>query len=297
MIHVQLSLILNQDMSLLTPPSSLPALVRALRHVLRPLIRLMLANGVTYPLVSELIKGVYVEVADQDFRLDNRSPSNSRISLISGVHRKDVRRLREVVQLPEEVVPHTVSFGGQMVATWLGDARFLDEEGQARPLARTRAGDGKASFEDLVTSRSTDIRPRVVLDEWLRIGIVRMDEMDRLVLNTEAFVPQTGQDEKLYFFAHNLHDHAATATDNLLGNRTPQFERSVLYEGLSEESVDLLDKRARQLGSKMLKEINRLAMERESADKASAAARHRFTCGVYFYSEPVELTHGDLQTA
>lgn len=276
-------------MNNMNSPSPSPVLIRALRQVLRPVVRLMLASGVTFPMIAELLKGLYVEVANSDFGLDSRPPTDSRISLISGVHRKDVRRLREGDLTSEEVVPDTISFGGQLIATWLGDERFLDEEGQARALSRTRSEDGKASFEDLVASRSTDIRPRVVLDEWLRIGIARIDELDRLVLNTDAFIPQAGWEEKLFFYAHNLHDHAAAATDNLLGGRAPQLERSVLYDGLSEASIDQLDKRARQLGSRMLKELNRLAMEREARDAGSGALQRRFTCGVYFYSEPADI--------
>lgn len=266
----------------------LPALVRAIRRVLHPLVRLMLASGVTYPLVAELLKGVFVEIADRDFRLAGKPSTDSRISLISGVHRKDVRRLRAADPLTDEIEPDTVSFGGRLVTTWLSDSRFLDEEGRSRPLPRTRTGSEQPCFEDLVASRSTDIRPRVVLDEWLRLGIVRIDEQDRLVLNTEAFVPQAGLDEKLFFFAHNLHDHAAAATDNLLGRRPAQLERSLMYEGLTEAGVAMVEKRARELGTRMLKDLNRLATEAEGKEAGSPEARRRLTCGVYFYSEPAE---------
>jgi hypothetical protein len=269
-------------------PAPSLALVRALRHALRPLVRLMLASGITYPFVSELLKRLFVEVAEGNFRLNARPMSDSRVHLITGVHRKDVRRLRASDQPIEEVVPDTVSFGGKLVATWLSDERFLDEEGNAKPLPIARTEDAEVCFEDLVASRSTDIGPRVVLDEWLRLGIVRIDGGDRLVLNTDAFVPQAGLDEKLFFFAHNLHDHAAAATDNLLGNRPPQLERSLIYEGLTDAGIDVLNKRARRLGTKMLQELNRAATEREDSEPESPAARHRFTCGVYFYSEPVK---------
>ena len=269
-----------------TAPS--PTLIRALRRALRPLVRLMLASGVSFALVSELLKGLLVEVADREFRLDDQPSTDSRISLISGVHRKDVRRLRKAEASNEEVVPDTVSFGGKLVTTWLSDPRFVDAAGRARPLARTRAEGDRACFEDLVASRSTDIRPRVVLDEWLRLGIVRVDEGDRLVLNTEAFVPQAGLEEKLFFFAHNLHDHAAAATDNLLGGRPPQLERSLIFDGLSDEDVAVLDRRARQLGTRMLKDLNRLAREREANVAPSPGPPRRLTCGVYFYSEAVD---------
>ncbi|MBW6494787.1 MAG: hypothetical protein K0B16_09590 [Burkholderiaceae bacterium] len=270
-----------------------PTLVRALRHILRPLVRLMLASGVTFPIVSELLKGVFVEVAERDFRLHGRAMTDSRINLISGVHRKDIRRLRESDLSVAEVVPETVSFGGRLVATWLTDGRFLDETGSARPLPKIRAADGGVCFADLVASRTTDIRQRVVLDEWLRLGIVSIDDQDRVVLNTAAFVPQPGLDEKFFFFAHNLHEHAAAATNNLLGARAPQLERSLIYEGLTPASVEHLDKRARQLGTRMLKELNRLASEREASEAGNPEARGRFTCGVYFHSAPVDIAGGE----
>ena len=263
-------------------------LVRALRRTLRPLVRLMLASGVTFPLVSELLKGVFVEVADREFRLGDQAPTDSRISLISGVHRKDVRRLRKGDQAIDEVVPDTISFGGKLVTTWLTDERFRDGEGRPRPLSKTRTPGGQPCFDELVASRRTDIRLRVVLDEWLRLGVVHLDPQGRIVLNTDAFVPQSGLDEKLFFFAHNLHDHAAAATDNLLGSRAPQLERSLMYDGLTEDAIGLVDKRARQLGNRMLQELNRVASERDEAESTNTAPRHRFTCGVYFYSEPVQ---------
>lgn len=274
-------------MSLLNTTAPAPALVRAIRRALRPMVRLMLASGVTYPLMAELLKGVFVELAEREFRLGARKMSDSRISLLSGVHRKDVRRLRGSDTSAKEVVPESVSLGGRLVTTWLSDERFLDEDGNARPLPRARTNGARVCFEDLVASRSTDIRPRVVLDEWLRLGLVRIDEQDRLVLNADAFVPPAGLDEKLFFFAHNLHDHAAAATENLLGNRPPRFERSLMYEGLTQSSVEHVEKRAHGLGMKMLTDLNRVATTREESEAASPEPRQRITCGIYFYSEPV----------
>lgn len=269
-------------------PSPTPALLQAIRRALHPLARLMLAGGVTYPLVAEVLKGLFVEVADRHFRLGGKRSTDSRISLISGVHRKDVRRLRAQDPQAKEVEPETVSFGGRLVTAWLSDPRYLDDEGRARRLPRTRTSNDEPCFEDLVSSRSTDIRPRAVLDEWLHLGIVRIDEQDRLVLNTEAFVPQAGLDEKLFFFAHNLHDHAAAATDNLLGVRPAQLERSLIYEGLTDAGVEMVEKRALELGTRMLTALNRLAAAREEAESSEPGTRRRLTCGIYFYSEPTE---------
>jgi hypothetical protein len=281
----------NPSMNNMKIPTS--SVVQAIRHVLRPLVRMMVSSGVAYPFVADLLKELFVEVANREFRLGDQKPTDSRISLITGVHRKDVRRLRESGPSRDGRVPDSISFGSQLVAAWLGNERFMDEHGQPRPLQRMHNAGNEVSLEELVASRSKDIRSRVVLDEWLRLGIVHMDDKDRVVLNTEAFVPSTGLEEKLHFFAHNLHDHAATATANLLGDRPAQLERSVFYDGLVEASINLLDRRAQQLGTKLLKDLNRSAMEFEANDATSSEPRRRFTCGVYFYSEPAATVSED----
>lgn len=269
----------------LAPP---PVLLRAVRGVLRPLVRLLVARGLTYPLLTELLKRVYVDVAERHFQLDGKALTDSRVSLLTGVHRKDVRRLREVGEEREAPPPASVSFGTQLVASWLGNPQFLDANGEPLPLPRQSASTDEVSFDRLVASRSKDIRPRAVLDEWLRLGIVHLDEQGRVVLDTQAFIPKEGAEEQLYFFAHNLHDHLSAATDNLLGKPQPWLERSVSYNALSAASVEELNQQSQQLGTRMLKALNRTAMAMESRDATSAEPRQRFTCGVYFYSAPDE---------
>ena len=163
----------------------------------------------------------------------------------------------------------------------------MPADGQPRPLPRIRNDGQEVTFEDLVAGRTTDIRPRVVLDEWLRLGVVRIDDEDRVVLNTDAFVPKAGMEEKFFFFGQNLHDHAAAATDNLLATRGPHFERSLIYEGLNEGAIAEVDQRARLLGMRMLQDLNRVATRLEESDADTAGHRSRLTCGIYFYSEPI----------
>jgi len=266
-----------------TPP---PVLVRALRRVLRPLVRLMLARGVTFPFVAELLKGLFVEIAERDFALPGKAQTDSRLSLLSGVHRKDVRRLRRGPAAETESMPAAVSLGAQLVAAWLTMPRFRDGRGRPRPLPRAAGGSGSASFEALVASVSTDIRARAVLDEWLRLGIARLDRKERVCLNTEAFVPARGFDERAFYFGQNCHDHAAAAVSNLLAE-APQFlERSVHYDALSASSVEALARDAARAGTAALKTVNRRAMALERSDAADRAPRQRINFGVYFYSAP-----------
>ncbi len=271
-----------------TAPS--PALVLALHRVLRPLVKLMLARGITFPYLSELLKSLFVEVADREFRMDLTEPTDSRVSLISGVHRKEVSRLRQAHRTEGDSVPTVVSLGAQLVAVWLGSAPYVDEQGKPRPLARFAKDGGELSFEALVTGVNNDIRPRVVLDEWLRQGRVQLDQEQRVHLNVNAFIPAEGFEDKAFYFGHNLRDHAEAATHNLLGEGKPFMERSVHYDALSADSIAELAQLSERLGMEALIAVNKRAMELEKVDVENHMPAHRMTLGVYFYAEPAVST-------
>lgn len=262
------------------PPKSL---VQAMRRVMLPIARIMLAKGITYPFLAEMLKGVFVEVAERDFRLDDKPQTDSRISLLSGVHRKDVRRLREQPER-DETQPQAVSLGSQLVAAWTGLPQYLDAEGRPLPLPRLARNSDDISFEGLVAGVSKDIRSRAVLDEWLRLGVAHLDDEDRVLLNAAAFVPAKGFDEKVFYFGHNVHDHAAAAVHNVIGEGIPFLERSVHYEALTAESIAQLRQLAERAGMQAALSVNRRALELEKRDANAAGPRHRMTFGIYFYS-------------
>ncbi len=281
-------------------PESLPshaapprALIQALRHALRPLVKVMLARGLTFTYASELLKSLFVEVADRDFRLDGKVPTDSRVSLVSGVHRKEVSRLRGMLESGEEAVPEVISLGAQVVAQWMGAAPYVDAKGQPRPLARFASDGGELSFESLVARVNRDIRPRVVLDEWLRLGVVDVDGEGRVRLHAGAFVPTKGFDEMSFYFGHNVHDHAAAAAHNLLGGEPSFLERSVHYDGLSADAVEQLARQAGTLGMETLVAVNRNALTLAKRGAATALPRQRMTFGVYFYAEPSQAPPAD----
>lgn len=267
-----------------TSPS--PVLVKALRKILRPLVRLMVSHGITLPYLIEMLKSVLVEVVDKDFRIGDKPATDSRISLLSGVHRKDVNRLRREESALQEKMPAAVSLGAQLVAQWLGNALYADDQGKPKRLPRYVSEGGAVSFEALVSSINSDIRSRVVLDEWLRLGVVELDNDRMVCLNTQAFIPAKGFDEKAFYFGHNLHDHAAAATHNILGNAPPFLDRSVHYMNLDKATIDRLAAQSEKLGMQALLAVNKTAIEAEPVLESGTAALHRMTFGIYFYAEP-----------
>lgn len=109
-----------------------PSMLSALRRVMRPLVRLMLRKGVTYTMFTDLLKEVFVDVAHREFRLNDTAPTDSRISLLTGVHRKDVRRLRNEGDTAIAALPDNITLGAQLVNVWTNTPPFCSAPGQAR---------------------------------------------------------------------------------------------------------------------------------------------------------------------
>ena len=176
-----------------------------------------------------------------------------------------------------------------ILSRWVGVADFHGADGRPRPLPRQSGSDGEASFEKLVQSVSKDIRPRAVLDEWLRLGVAHVDPDGNVMLNTESFVADRGFEEKAYFFGRNLRDHIAAGAHNLEGGAPPFVDRSVYYAQLSEDSTRELEELSRELGMEALRAVNRRALElreRDAVDPGAASSRMNF--GIYFYQAQVD---------
>ena len=133
-----------------------------------------------------------------------------------------------------------------------------------------------------------DLRPKVVLEELIQLGIVEVDSNKQVSLRVEAFVPETGFDEKAFYFGRNVRDHIAACVHNLLNQQPAYLDRSVSYRGLSAQDIEALQQHAEQLGMDTLKELNKMAAGMKKRRRSPNEAGHRFNLGVYFYSEPGE---------
>ncbi len=275
-----------------TPPKSLMA---AVKRLLRPLVRLLVAKGVGLPAVMEILKDVYVDMAMREFPVAGKRQTDSRVSLLTGVHRKDVKRLREAADQTTDdnsiTAPRSIGIGAHVVARWVGSPETTDDQGRPLPLPRTAHSPGAPSFDALVEGVSKDVRPRAVLDEWLRLGVAQLDKDALVHLNQAAFVPEKGFEEKAFYLGRNIHDHMAAAAHNLLGGGDPTLERSVHYSDLTPDSVALLNEAAKQEGMRALLTLNRMALDLAAQDKDKTEATQRVNFGLYFHQGPSIFNH------
>lgn len=252
--------------------------LREARVLMAPVVRWLLRHGVNYGAFAEMLKASFVAMAREELSRAGVRLTDSAVSVVSGVHRKDVRSLGDA---PEQApVPRCVPLASQLLELWAGDSRFRGPDGRPGALPRSGPGD---SFEALAREISTDVHPRTLLSELLRFGLVVLEgNMVRMQERSSAAAPGIQQSTAL--FSIDAADHIAAAVHNLTQADPKFLVQSVTVDGLSSHSADQLHGVARSLWAEAFETMLAKARERVQVDAAIAAdARMRF--GVYYYSE------------
>ena len=268
-------------------------LARAFHRILTPLARVAVAQGGRFAEAAEALKLALVDACETHFQLDGKRLTDSRVSLLTGLQRRDVRALRARLQAGEAAAP-SASPHARVVAHWMARAGFQDAEGAPAVLPRKAqegdaAGDAAGpSFEALVAGVSRDMHARTILDELIARGVAAYDaKTDTVSLLSPGYLPSGEADAAMNYFADNLGDHLEAAAANLTAppGAAPFFERAVHYNKLSNASLEALDVRARALQQAALEELSALALALQTRDIAAGAHRGRFRCGAFVYRE------------
>ena len=257
--------------------------------VLKPLVALLMRQGVAYPAFVAALKTVFLQAAQDELRAENVTLTDSAISLRSGIHRRDIREMTR----PDEPIPDAAAALGkpmslvtQVVARWLSEPLFLDADGNPKTLPRAQAGDG---FDTLVASVSSDIRPRAVLDELLRLGLAQ-DTEGNVQLLQMGFAPRQGLAEMAQLFQANLHDHLAAASQNL-DSGSNFLEQAIFVDQITAQSAERLHAVSAKAWRQAFKTVMHEAAKRFEADAREALPEernHRARFGAYFYLQQKE---------
>lgn len=255
------------------------SLQNALEHILRPIGLLLIKEGCTYGMFSELLKTSLVQSAEKALQNDRATVTDSRLSLITGIHRKDIKRLKEAE--PTSFNENEISIPAQVIAKWMASPEYTNH-GKPKVLPRKNVNEVN-DFESLVKTISKDIRPRAVLDELIDRKIVNTLPDGQIELNVEKITASPSKESIIKFIGMNIHDHLQTSINNYLNDDTKQLDRCAYYHGLSKNAAEELSKLAEELTMESLIKINQKAQELIREEKNHGSYRTNF--GMYFYKE------------
>lgn len=253
--------------------------MQAARRILRPLVRILLRNGIPHKALTDLVRQTYVDVADEEFAIQGKRQTAARIAVITGLNRKEVSRLRGTPALDEadEVWRNRAS---HVLASWMRDSQFLDRKGD--PLDLSLAGDSP-NFTDLVRKHSGDMYPRSVADELLRLGAVE-EVGDKLRMTTRGYVPGGDPQRIIDILGIDTSEFIETIDKNLQAENDAErlFQLKVLCDNLPAEHVAEFNRYSTRLSRPVLEELSRWLSERDKGrDWSGDDARMEVGLGIY----------------
>lgn len=257
--------------------------LKAIEYLLYPLVRLVIARSISFGSLTDIMKFVMVKEAERQLKQKTTEViSDSRISIVTGVHRREVKRIRAMKA--NDVSVYEPSLASQVVARWAGEKKLQSKKGP-KLIPRKKITEKEMDFDDLVTSIHTDVRPRVVLEELIDRGLVTVNENDELELHPEKLAMKQDQEEMLHYLSLNIHDHLATSVNNLSNSNIKQLDRCVHYHGFNTEAIDKLSLLAEKHAMSALVAVNKEAQALANDPKSKGDQRMNF--GTYFHHEKI----------
>ncbi len=261
------------------------ALVAAIFRLLRPLVRLLLRHGIPYGVMADVVKQVYVDVAFKEFGLPGRKQSVSRVSVITGLSRKEVARLRQIDRWDDDEAVQQYNRAARVISAWVREPEFHDASG--RPALLPVEGDNM-SFSELVRRYSGDMPVRAILDELLRVRAIEQLTDDRIRLLARSYVPTEGEAEKLEILGSDVADLIATIDWNLRCSPSEAyFQRKVQYDNLPAEVMATLHTLASERAQALIEQLDlwMAGRDRDVNPTVQGTGRKRAMLGIYYFEE------------
>jgi len=183
---------------------------------LKPIARIFLRFGIGFREFSEIAKTAFVDVASSDYGLRGRPTNISRVAVMTGLTRKEVRRVRESIEIghgPIEVKSTPLS---EILHRWHSETEFLDDSGKPSILKFTG---GENSFSNLVKRFGGDIPPGAMRTELKRVGVIEELDGGQLKVVRRVFHPAGEEDNLITAVIHAIYPLISTIAHNVNANR------------------------------------------------------------------------------
>lgn len=265
------------------------AIKSSLIKLFTPLIRILLRYSISYGVFVDLAKQVYVQVAQEDeFQLPGRKQTNARISVLTGLTRKEVLRIKRLPSIENQDFNPRYDRTVRVISAWNRENEFTNSKG--RPVSLPLEGLA-GSFSSLVRQYSGDMSVYAVLDELQRINAVERLKNGKLKLRMSAFVPKGQVVDKIAILGTDSADLMNTIDHNLQNEMNDsRFQLKVCYNNLSEDSVREFEHLSSSKSLALLKEFDRWLAKKDRGPDSELTDEEQFRVGVgiYYFQDHLE---------
>lgn len=266
------------------------SLAEAVDRLIRSLARILIRNGISFAAFTDWAKKAYVDIAFEDFAEPGRKQTVSRVSALTGLSRKEVKRLRELKPGADLEAGDRYNRAVRVISGWLNDTKFQAPDGKPAELAMD--GDG-ATFSSLVRAYSGDVTPRAMLSVLLEAGSVEIINGGRLRLVRHVFIPGNDPTEKLHILGTDAGELIATIDHNLTSAPDALlFQRKVSSTRLDPAHAAEFRALSADRAQALLEELDAwLSRHEVGPDEPQQSARY-VSLGIY-YSEETDSQEKD----
>jgi hypothetical protein len=272
-----------------------PGLLAAYRVLMKPLVRILIRHGVSYGEFAEVLRSVFVEVAEHDFSIPGRRPAQSRIAILTGLTRKEIAEQKNKLRTNREAMQEShLNRVTRVLLGWHTDSDYTGPYGMPLELPfEARSG---VSFTALVHKHSGDMAPQAMLDELLRIKAVEQVDKGWFKVLTRSYIPERLHADALERLGNVVSNFVNTVEFNLEKPKAGagRFERIVYADdGLRRELLPAFDKLLRRKGQQLLEELDNWLNAQQPTENAKAKSwnRVRTGVGIYHFVEDLEQEH------
>ena len=237
----------------------------ALRLLFRPIARIMLRAGINWRELADVGKATYVEVATEDFGIRGRPTNISRVAILTGLTRREVRRLRTLLQEDNPEIFSRMNYATRVLSGWYQDDEFLGPDGQPVPLPPSGE---TGSFESLCSKYSGDVAATTMLKELKHVGAVAEGTDGTLTAKMRTYMPALMDPERMLSSGSVLQDMGYTVAYNLhRSDEDPgRFERRATNIRMPASAVPEFRKFIEKEGQAFLEVIDAWLSEHEVDD-------------------------------
>ena len=254
-------------------------LLSSCRALLRPVGWVVLKCGMTWREFSELSKSVFVSVASDEFGIRVRPTIVSRVSILTGISRKEVKRQRDLMAEPVTAVSPKTTDATRLLSGWFQDPDYLGTDNLPLPLPATGA---KPSFKTLFDSYGGDTPQQTLLRELLKAGSVAEQSDGNLVAQRRYHMPVEMDVGSIRFFGTNLFDHANTLSRNVTGEAEERWlEGFAVDDRIHPEAVEAFKAYLDQRGQQFLEEVDDWLNQHRVDAEDTTTTPVRLGLGVY----------------
>ncbi len=262
------------------------AIKQMLIQIFRPLVRILLRLNVPFNEVADVLRWTYVDVADQHFGINGKSPTKSRISVITGLSRVQVDAQMKKDLFDEQANQNVWHRAVRVLTGWVQDKDYLN--GESKPKVLPIESADQTDFKSLVDKYSGGSTYRSILDDLLVSESVKVENDQVLLLKPYYLTEHDGDDlQKIDFLGVSTQYLLETIDHNIDPNRQgARFQRIVFHEALPTTLYNIAESYVRQKSQALANEVDEyLAHLIEHADPQSQNQTIPYVgLGLYFYS-------------